>query len=546
MSIHVYPFGLDISSTIVAVVVIMANINMISRRNFFDSVFSASTNLKLKSTSFLNPLKAYNSNVLKSLPPIENEVLLLNRTSFGIKPADYARIKTIGVENYLEQQLDYQSIDNSELEDILDQVYPMVDFSLTQIVEYIEEGNDLGEDRIADAAIQLISETMIRQLYSKQQLFEVMVEFWTNHFNVDIAKGLDLIFKIHEDKHIIRPNSLGNFRELLHADSKSVAMLYYLDNFTNTKSGPNENYAREIMELHTLGVNGGYTEDDVKEVARCFTGWSLGANGGDFFEFYDFDHDDGIKNVLGHVIDNQEGILDGEQVVDILADSSATAGFIATKMVRRFCSDFPDSQLVKTVAKTYLSSDGDIQEMLRTIFHSRQFLDSVDSKFKRPIEFVSSLFRSIDSESNQINTEQMFYPLGVLFQEYETSGQLPFFWSPPTGYPDIASYWTSVSSLLKRINLANGIAHGDIEYPFDGNYDYGDVIGYRFDELFEENMAPLEIINILETEILYRQLTQEDSLLVEEFLLLDGEDVSVLRIRAALGIVLSSTYFQLR
>ncbi|HHL32612.1 MAG TPA: DUF1800 domain-containing protein [Oceanospirillales bacterium] len=526
----------------------MANTNYYSRRNFLSQLIADNSKRRDYKRSFLNPLGSINHKLLKELPPLDQDVLFLNRSSFGIRPSDFQRIKSIGIENYLEQQLDYESIDNSALDEILDLVFPLVNLSLFELIAYIEEGQLIGEDRSADAAVQLISATMMRQMYSKHQLFEVMVEFWSNHFNIDISKGLDLILKVHEDKNIIRPHAIGNFREILHADSKSSTMMFYLDNHTNTKFGPNENYARELMELHTLGVDGGFSENDVKEVARCFTGWSIGDANSDLFTFYPENHDDGIKNVLGHVIDNDSGIADGEQVVDILADSSVTAGFIAKKMIRRFCSDNPDIQLLRSVAKTYLSTDGDMKAMLRNIFHSRQFLSSVDAKFKRPIEFVSSLFRSVDSESGQTSLAQRFAPLSIVINEYEASGQIPFFWSPPTGYPDVAAYWTNVSAILRRINLSTGVALGDLDFT-EGEEQglYSEFINYDYSLLMADANTAEEIISVIENSILYRDMTQADRDLLIDFLLQEGAaQIPEQRIRAVIGMVLSSTYFQLR
>jgi len=520
----------------------MKNSKIINRREFFNRFTSND------SESLLNPFNSLTPQFNNTLTPIEPEVLFLNRSSFGIRPVDYVRVKSIGIENYLEEQLDYESIDNSELDELLGIVYPLVNSTLPEIVSYIEEGNLLGEDRFADAAVQLISSTMMRQLYSKHQLFEVMVEFWNNHFNVDIIKDLDLILKVYEDKHVIRTNALSSFSEILHADSKSAAMMFYLDNYTNTKDGPNENYARELLELHTLGVDRGYTENDIKEVARCFTGWSIGQNDGDFFEFYDSDHDNDMKMVMGQVINNSDGIRDGEQVLDMLAYSSTTAGFISEKLVRRFCSDIPNERLVQIVAKKYLSTQGDIKEMLRSIFHSNEFLASVDDKFKRPIEFVSSLIRAVDTETSQQNMEQKFYPLYVLFKEYEDAGQIPFLWSPPTGYPDVAGYWKNISALLHRINFANGVAFGDLNFV-DGDGDqtlFSDLIDYNYLAIIQDAQSATEIVTTIENSLLYRELLPADKLLLIDFLESENNAISEQRVRAIIGILLSSTYFQLR
>jgi len=531
---------------IVAVVKRMTNSNFYSRRNFLSHSWSDLLNKPQNKSSLLHPIETLNAQFRKQMPPIENEVLFLNRSSFGIRPADYVRVKSIGIENYLEEQLDYQSIDNSELESLLETVYPLLKASLPDIVAYIQEGTAMGEDRASDAAIQLVSATMMRQLYSNAQLYELMVEFWNNHFNIDLAKGFCLFLKVYEDNSIIRPNALSSFSQILHADSKSSAMMFYLDNYSNSKFGPNENYARELMELHTLGVEGGYTEEDVKEVARCFTGWSIGENDSDFFQYYPENHDTEQKTVLGTVISNEQGIKDGEQVLDLLAGKSATAVFIAKKLVRRFCSDQSDIQLVRTVAKNYLSTGGDIKEMLRTIFHSRQFLDSVDSKYKRPVEFVSSLYRSLDAESVQQVPEQKFYPLYALIAEYEAGGHMPFLWSPPTGYPDVEAYWNNVSSLLRRINFATGTALGDIFYFPEDNIRYADLIDYDFAAIVQDAETSQEIITMIENALLYRELLEQDKALLVEFLETEENGPSETRIRAVIGVVLSSAYFQLR
>ena len=238
---------------------------------------------------------------------------------------------------------------------------------------------------------QLISNRIVRGVYSERQLQEVMTDFWFNHFNVFWDKGADRWLTTDFEMNTIRPNALGKFKDLLLATAQSPAMLFYLDNHLSTapsavvqraiqnnanrKPGINENYARELMELHTLGVDGGYTQKDVTEVARALTGWTIDrprmtAN----FIFRPAMHDRGEKTVLGQRIPANGGIQDGQRVIDILVQHPSTARFISTKLVRRFVSDNPPQSLVDKVAATYTKTGGDIREMLRTIFFSSEFM----------------------------------------------------------------------------------------------------------------------------------------------------------------------------
>ncbi|HLQ79241.1 MAG TPA: DUF1800 domain-containing protein, partial [Terriglobia bacterium] len=286
------------------------------------------------------------------------------------------------------------------------------------------------------------------------------------------------------EMNAIRPHVLGKFKDLLMATAKSPAMMFYLDNVLSTSPDPralaaaparggiNENYARELMELHTLGVDGGYTQQDVTEVARAFTGWSIAqapdANGmaqqarqaarvglgqppgqrGDFM-FRPFMHDSGIKTVLGHTINAGGGIEDGEQVIDILAHHPSTARFIATKLVRRFVSDTPPPSLVDRVSATYMKTDGDIREMMRVILTSPEFAapDAVQAKVKSPFELVVSAIRLLGGRTD--GSPQ-------LVQAIERMGQPLYRYEAPTGFPDRASYWMNNGVLVERINF--GIA----------------------------------------------------------------------------------------
>ena len=241
----------------------------------------------------------------------------------------------------------------------------------------------------------MIGAAQYRQMFSQRQLYEVMVEFWSDHFNIHLVNGLGPTLKPEDDRQVIRAHALGNFRDLLHASAKSPSMLFYLDNFFNLASAPNENYARELMELHTLGVDGGYTENDVKEVARCFTGWSIrfpGDTSGDYgtFVFLPAVHDNNAKVVLQNSITAGGGQSDGEQVLDILAAHPSTAQFIATKLCRRFISDTRTQPVIDAVAAAFTQSGGDIKTTLRALFATDAFRNTADLKFTRPAEYLSA------------------------------------------------------------------------------------------------------------------------------------------------------------
>ncbi len=262
-------------------------------------------------------------------------------------------------------------------------------------------------------AYDLLDSKMLRAVESTRQLAEELDDFWFNHFNVFYEKGADRFLIPQYEREAIRPHVLGQFRDLLEATAKSPAMLFFLDNFESVrpdldandkkrkvKRGLNENYGRELMELHTLGVNGGYTQKDVTEVARCFTGWTIQEprKGGTFF-YNDKLHDKGEKIVLGHVIAAGGGMEDGEQVLDILARHPSTAHFISRELAQRFVADNPPEALVNRMAQTFLSTNGSIREVMKTMLNSKEFWSegAYRAKVKSPFEMVASSARALDA-----------------------------------------------------------------------------------------------------------------------------------------------------
>jgi uncharacterized protein (DUF1800 family) len=335
---------------------------------------------------------------------------------------------------------------------------------------------------------ELSSAKLLRAIYSERQLDEVMTDFWFNHFNVFIGKGPDRYMLTTYEREVIRPHALGKFKDLLVATAKSPAMLFYLDNWQsvgpnsdlaiygpggrprprrgryarfprpqqqrkNRASGLNENYAREIMELHTLGVDGGYTQKDVTELAKVLTGWGIDRpqQGGEF-KFREIAHEPRTKYVLGHKI-KEHGEAEGMEMLDILAHHPSTARFISRKLAMRFVSDNPPQSLVDRMAETFLKKDGDIREVLRTMFKSPEFwsVDAYRAKVKTPLEFVASAARASGVDvQNALPLAQFLNRMGMPLYGMQ----------PPTGYSMKAEAWVNSSALLNRMNFALTLGSG--------------------------------------------------------------------------------------
>lgn len=549
----------------------------------------------------------------KGLTEEQKIVHVLNRLAFGARPGDVEKVKSIGLNKYIEQQLNPNSLNDSTLEaklqnfDVLklsnDEMfskYPAPAALLALVAqnngmtrrelqaertEARQEKKDAkmekqngkmenqdgsmpanpnrpqaaqgnSEEAMYQAQIQemytkynlgrpqqisqqLNASRILRAVYSEKQLQEVMVDFWSNHFNVFANKQSVRWFLPEYDRDVIRPNALGNFKDLLMATAKSPAMLYYLDNFQsvaeqkpqdltqqrnrleqlknnpkarerfkqnqnlsdeevdqrikqmeqrmnnaqNNRRGLNENYAREIMELHTLGVDGGYTQKDIQEVARAFTGWTItdprgyrnaaNVTGRDDqmrdrqerqlglpantpsgkFVFVEQIHDKGDKMILGQKV-NEGGINDGLKVIDMLAHHPSTAKFIARKLAVKFVNDNPSEALIGRVADAFTKSDGDIKATLKAMFTDPEFYapENYRAKIKTPFEVVVSGIRTIGAETNGMAIQQMLAKMGE--QLYN--------WQAPTGYPDTAEDWVNTGALLERMNFAVALASNRI------------------------------------------------------------------------------------
>ncbi len=367
---------------------------------------------------------------------------LVNRVGFGPIPGELARVAKMGRDAYIEEQLRADQTEDLRLQYMIRRCDPL------QMTDY--DLRDLPDDNVLR---QLQQVAILRAVYSKNQLQERMVDFWTNHFNLYARKGYTVDRIGPDQQSVIRKNAMGNFGELLKASAHSPAMLVYLDNQVNRAGVPNENYAREIMELHTLGVKGGYTMKDIQEVARCLTGWSIENRflhkRGEFLFREDL-HDKGEKTVLGHTIPAGGGIEDGDRVLAILANHPSTAQHICDKLCREFVGD-GHQELVRRAAQKFIETQGDIRSVLRVILLSESLIEA-QPLIKRPFDFIVSALRSLSAETDG--------DVGV--QRHLDSMSQPLYqWPMPDGYPDKTASWTG--TLLGRWNFAFALANQKIQ-----------------------------------------------------------------------------------
>jgi len=560
--------------------------------------------------ALVSPMFAHSIDTKSALKPLTQDQRIahvLNRLGFGARPGDIERVRQIGLDKYIDQQLDPSSINDSVTEAKVKNLeifnmstaevfakYPNPGALLRQL-----DGGKKGQAKVQDPAKpdttvntpkvptdkatntptpdeqrerreklaalykeydlrpagqivpQIAANRILRAVYSERQLQEVMVDFWQNHFNVFAGKAAVRWYIPSYERDVLRPNALGNFKDLLVGTAKHPAMLFYLDNFESVspnsqgpggnragngnrlqqlmrngqlppmarerikqrtgvsdaeldqrlrqmrdnpqqpqpkrqQRGINENYARELMELHTLGVDGGYTQADIVEVAKCFTGWTIadprgyrrsaanmikgnedrqierlqrtagvpdGVESGEFY-FNSRWHEVGSKMVLGQKIDGG-GIKDGMKVIDILVNSPATAHFIAKKLAVKFVSDNPSDALVGRVADAFHKSGGDIKTTLRAIFTDREFYapENYRAKIKTPFELAISSVRALGADTN--GNPAFLAMLNKL-------GEVPYGYQAPTGYPDMAEDWVNTGALLERMNFAVAIASNRI------------------------------------------------------------------------------------
>lgn len=411
----------------------------------------------------------------KLVLPIGTEVdevfLLLSRAGFGPWPGEVERARKMGREAWLEEQLHPERIDDSGC-----------DFRAERFESLYFSAGNAYEFRKPVLRDEITRHTLLRAVYSKRQLFEVMVEFWTDHLNIDLEKGDCIYLKPSDDREVIRRHALGNFQDLIRASVTSPAMLVYLDGKSNqvrrgTDDKPNENYARELLELHTLGVDGGYTQADVLEAARCLSGWTfdrnrfLAMNAGESFFKADW-HDEGTKIVLGEVIPGKGAVAGGrilgnaptegnaggrgydgrgdvDRLVEIVCGHPSTARFIATKLCKRFVCVEPPEVLVEAVAGAFTRTRGDIKAMLRVLFGSEAFAASRGQLLKRPLKFMVSAMRALAADTQAEK---------ALLEPLQRMGHGLFQYPTPDGYPDEELPW--MGTLMWRWNFGLALAAG--------------------------------------------------------------------------------------
>jgi uncharacterized protein (DUF1800 family) len=476
------------------------------------------------------PANAVARSDVRELPADQQIIQALNRLTFGPRPGDVLKVRAIGLDKWIDQQLHPDKINDSRIEQFVGS-YPAINQDQNDLLKQyadqqrakreVKRDAAAAKDAIDSAAVrkerqqrgnltqqivtQLQSSRVARAVGSERQLQEVMTDFWENHFNIYVRKGGPEPYYLTDfDENVIRPNALGKFRDLLEAVAKSPAMLFYLDNARSMadstrptlagdgrrvaagirrgvrgrggifgmprvmqlppqqaakqqakqRQGLNENYGRELLELHTLGVDGGYTQQDVINVARAFTGWTIKppAQGGGFI-FRPQVHDAGEKVVLGHKLAAGRGMEDAEDVLDILARSPATARFISFKLARRFVSDTPSKALVDHAAQVYLKTDGDIREVLRAIITSPEFFSqqAFHTKVKTPFEVVVSAMRALDAAPD--STPRSAQVIAYL-------GQPIFGHQAPNGWPETGDAWMNTGAILNRINFGMAAAAG--------------------------------------------------------------------------------------
>lgn len=407
-------------------------------------------------------------------PPSPLESRVLNRLAFGPRPHDVAQLRAVGIDEWIDRQLHPESIPESS--DLLAALGRLETLELPAeeardretewesdqaVAPVVEKFLKIGKRRLrppGPVRQDLAQASVLRAALSARSLQEVMVDFWSDHFNIDQAKGDCRWLKTADDR-LLRDRALGRFRDLLEASAHSPAMLFYLDNAQNRKadsaarSSPNENYARELLELHTLGDTTAYTQHDIQEVARALTGWTIGDvpdrdQGG--FVFRAGDHDDGDKTVLGVRIPSGQGQRDGEQLLDLLARHPLTARSIAGKLCYQFLGAVPQP-LHERLAQVFLSSDGDIRQMLAELFRSDAFRRGSQPRFKRPIQFAVSALRALGARTS-----------GAAIVPYlELMGQRPFAWAQPDGYPQRPEPWSA--GMLPRWSFAIDLARNQID-----------------------------------------------------------------------------------
>jgi uncharacterized protein (DUF1800 family) len=435
---------------------------------------------------------------------------LARRATMGLNTADVAEVRAKGYQQWLNEQVNWASIDDSAVESIVAQRYPLLALPAAQ----------LANANQGTVQSQLQEATIYRGTFSRRQLYERMVEFWSDHFNIAVTKVGYL--KAVDDREVIRKHALGKFSALLKASAHSPAMLAYLDQNLSRAGSPNQNYVRELMELHTLGVDGGYTQQDVDELARVFTGWTF--TGAGDFSFNPNRHDWGPKTVLGVNIPaapsstGSAGINEGELMLDVLLNHPSTGRFLATKMLKWLLTPEPTQTQINAIATVYRVTKGDIRLMVRAILNEGWVSDA-PAKFKRPFHFLVSSLRAIRPVVNSVAS---------MNGQLRTLGQQLFFYETPDGYPDAVEYWAG--NIQPRWNFANTLAGQTSQTGV--NVSVADLL----------TGSPDAVVDMIEDDFFGGELALSTRLALLDYI--RGGTFNAQRIRETLALALSTAEFQ--
>jgi len=398
-------------------------------------------------SQFLSPLLTGDSDGLSpfhapAARDIDDASHVLNRLCFAPRPGQHAEVSALGAREFIARQLDPESIDDRWTDARSGHFEALRARPIGELLEY--DARELLD--------QLTRYKILHAVHSKRQLKEVMVDFWSDHFNIDPSKGDSKWLKPADDREVIRAHALGSFPAFLKASALSPSMLWYLDGRVNRRANasdhPNENYGRELLELHSMGVHGGYTQQDVMEIARCLTGWTVRERAKSRFavgkvEFRPDLHDDGPKTLLGTAVSAGLGAAELDRVIEIVSNHPSTARFIAEKLCRRFIAEDPPADAIRVVAETFQHSRGEIRPTLATLFETPAFWTSRGGKIKRPFHFVISALRTTSARTDA----------GPALQNHLLRlGQAPFRFPTPDGYPEEAQPW--MATLLWRWKFA--------------------------------------------------------------------------------------------
>ncbi|HAJ34490.1 MAG TPA: DUF1800 domain-containing protein [Chloroflexi bacterium] len=506
------------------------------------------------------------------------EVIALNRMAFGPRPGDLDALMALGSDSvarlqaYVEQQTNPATIDDSACDAMIAaQGFTTLGKSRQQLwLDHVVKQNVTWDERMQPAR-ETLHATFLRAVYSKRQLVEVLADFWHNHFNVYGWDSWSAGTWVYYDRDVVRGNLFGNFRQMLGAVAKSAAMLYYLDNVSNTSAGPNENYARELFELHGLGAENYfgvasivgpdgkylhpapkdasgnplmYVDEDIYAATQCFTGWRIDQATGEF-RFEDAVHAKYSKIVLAQATPSGAGVQDGEFVLDLIANHVGTARYISRKLCRRLISDDPPESVVQAAADVFYSqrnAPDQLKQVVRTILLSPEFSTTWGQKIKRPFEYVVSLLRA--SNANFAWSDSFRY-------RYEAMGQALFSWRPPDGYPDRKENWSSTMPMLQRWRMCNWLMDG---WKVGGSGE--DKDNPRIDcrsQMPAEVTTPIAIVDYWAQRILGRNLPDDERQPLIDFMAAGRKPENSLpadqindRLRFLVGLIFMAPSFQWR